>query len=264
MFGNTIEPMSYLGFWGLGLLMSLQGSFIWCNGITSATSTFYHAHSQFPFRHNNAMLGSPGGSSMLWFSRCSRPRSNQNHFTSLSIPGVRLGNHVLRLEHFRCDVFSDPTGWWSTSWLASYSLWGWLMMSYTALAAKVDAMLATAICWLLASTRMLICACKTVLSSCSSSRVSSLDHCKSSRDFTEYLYFFKVWNSVHTDSCPHHKELSAVNVVLAQPCLLQGNCICRICALPFYWVCILSERYSHVLTYTLEADNHICVNDANS
>ena len=64
-FGNTIEPMSYLGFWGLGLLMSLQGSFIWCNGITSATSTFYHAHSQFPFRHINAMLGSPGGSSML-------------------------------------------------------------------------------------------------------------------------------------------------------------------------------------------------------
>ena len=171
MFGNTIEPMSYLGFWGLGLLMSLQGSFIWCNGITSVTSTFYHAHSQFPFRHINAMLGSPGGSSMLWFSGCSRPRSNQNHFTSLSIPGVRLGNHVLRLEHFRCDVFSDPTGWWSTSWLASYSLWGWLMMSYTALAAKVDAMLATAICWLLASTRMLICACKTVLSSCSSSRV---------------------------------------------------------------------------------------------
>ena len=64
----------------------------------------------FPFRHINSMLGSPGGNSMLWFSGCSRPRSNQNHFTSLSMPGVRLGNHVLRLEPFRCDVFSDPTG----------------------------------------------------------------------------------------------------------------------------------------------------------
>ena len=167
MFGNTIEPMSYLGFWGLGLLMSLQGSFIWCNGITSATSTFSTMLTASFLSGISMQCLGPLAAVVCYDS----PRSNQNHFTSLSIPGVRLGNHVLRLEHFRCDVFSDPTSRWTTSWLASYSLWGWLMMSYTALAAKVDAMLATAICWLLASTRMLICACKTVLSSCSSSRV---------------------------------------------------------------------------------------------
>ena len=114
------------------------------------------------------------------------------------------------------------------------------MMSYTALAANVDALLAIAICWLLASACMLICACKIVLSSCSSSRVF-LDHCNSSHDYAEYLYFSKVWHSVYTDTCPHHKEFSAANVVLAQLCLLQGSYICCICVLSWYKLCILTE-----------------------
>ena len=173
----------------------------------------------FPFWHINAMPGSPGSSSMLWFSGWSRPRSNQNHFTSLWMPSVRLGNHVLRLELFRCDVVSDPTGWWSTSWLASYSLWGWLMMLYTALAAKVDALLATAICWLLASTCMLIRACKKLLSSCSSSRIFfgllQVFSCLCRVIFTFQLKTFaKVWHSVYTDTLPSS----------------QGVCRCKCCA----------------------------------
>ena len=160
---------------------------------------------QFPFRHINAMLGSPGGSSMLWFSGCSRPRSNQNHFTSLSMPGVRLGNHVLRLEPFKCDVFSDPTAWWSTSLLASYSLWRWLMMSYTDLIAKTEALLATAICWLLASACMLIWVCKPVLSSCSSSLVF-LRPLQVFSWFRRVSLLFIVWHSFYIGICLRNKE----------------------------------------------------------
>ena len=202
----------------------------------------------FPFWHINAMPGSPGGSSMLWFSGWSRPRSNQNHFRSLWMPGVRLGNHVLRLEPFRCDVVSDPTGWWSTSWLASYSLWGWLMMLYTALAAKVDAVLATAICWLLASTCMLIRACKKLLSSCSSSRVF-FGPLQVFSWLCRVIFTFQRFGTVFTQIlCPHHKEFAVVNVVLAQPYLLQGNCICRICALPCCWVCCQNDILMGLLT----------------
>ncbi len=85
------------------------------NAVTSLEYTSNKASSlsqdfQPPSRHISAFFGSPGTSNMLWFSGWSRPRSNQNHCTSLSMPGVKLGKCVLRPEPLRCSVVSCSRG----------------------------------------------------------------------------------------------------------------------------------------------------------
>ena len=77
---------------------------------------------------------------------------------------------------------------WS-HWLVKYKLIGIILLvrlTHDVIhrsGSQCDALLAIAICWLLASACMLICACKIVLSSCSSSRVCltlrlTVWHCK--------------------------------------------------------------------------------------
>jgi len=143
--------------------------------------------------------------------------------------------------------------WWSSSLLASNSLWGCLMISQTALTAAMDAWLATAMCWLLASSWLLSSACKDVFSICSSSRVF-FGPLQVFSWLRRVSGLFKPLPQPCKDAGQRCMESSACDVAPAQP-HPQWRCICRI-SFPSCWPLYILPSWSSYMLFQPDAAVH--------